>query len=1082
MKKLKLLFTGIGVVLLLTTAYSQTEEPVNLSVIPPSPNSLSFMKFGDIAISPYSGIPKIDIPLYSYSGKYINLPISLKYHAGGIRVEEIAPSVGLGWALVTGGSVSRTVRGLADDMATYGYLADGDIQNCSGIFTPFFPESKCYDYYRGAIDAEQDIFHVNTGNLSFKFTIAKDGTPEIDPQLKVKIEKSTGSLGGVNSYGNITEWIITDESGVKYTFSKKEFSKSESSSSLFSPHASKYVVTSWYLTEIAAPFDFETVIIEYDEYTYKYSLNMSETINNQRNYIETYSEIYMIAQRISKITTPDSATIIFNYDNTGYRCDLKGDRVLTNISISSPDKEIKDVDFTYKYMLASGFETYSSCSLGGTHQLGKRLVLAKIEESGKNPYKFTYRDGLPSRDSKSQDHWGFYNGVANTTLLPKTYYYIACFGIGYREIGNADRKPDTGYVKCGTLTKIEYPTGGSTSFEYEINQATDRFLEYSLVNKNYSLDGQTYTIENIEINREQLPYSGLKFSIHILPPSFQDGSCGVRALIKDGSVTKYYVDFKKADYDTGFRDTVINANLKDGIYQFTFQYLGNEFVCPDPEDPFSLTLEYANESTDNNKNAGGIRIKRIIDNPSLPDSGNENIKWYEYTFDNNSSSGYILNHPVYLTLFDVYGLDCFFGSLTSSSRAFLGNTQGSPVGYSRVIEHFGLNSENGFTEYWYTSPQNYQDLYGFVGGLEFPFPPPSSHENCRGLLTKQIIYDKDGVIVQKIDNSYDISSTFGDGLTNMKVGIDESWVGDGTILIGQAYTNYQIKANLSSNRSVSFFPPNDSVVKVKDYTYSLVYNKLATQKTSTLSDGTYIVNKYYYPQDFNSGVSDANDIMFNGNNFNEILIKESWKGTDENNLKMINTQVNVYKDSISGKVFLDKVYTMKADEPLTKTQILEFDPDVILRKPEYYHRELKVNKSDTHDNILEYLKDDGVPTSFIWGYNSIYPVVKIEGIEYDDIPSSIKTNISGRNYVSSSDYVNVKVDVDYLKGQLSSLISNTSYMVTIYTYDPLVGMTSQTNPNGITTYYEYDNYGRLEYVKDDDGRILKTYEYHYYNQ
>jgi YD repeat-containing protein len=48
-----------------------------------------------------------------------------------------------------------------------------------------------------------------------------------------------------------------------------------------------------------------------------------------------------------------------------------------------------------------------------------------------------------------------------------------------------------------------------------------------------------------------------------------------------------------------------------------------------------------------------------------------------------------------------------------------------------------------------------------------------------------------------------------------------------------------------------------------------------------------------------------------------------------------------------------------------------------------------------------------------------------------------------------------------------------------YTYDPLTGMTSGTDPNGTTSYFKYDGLNRLQYVKDKDGNILKYYQYHY---
>lgn len=45
------------------------------------------------------------------------------------------------------------------------------------------------------------------------------------------------------------------------------------------------------------------------------------------------------------------------------------------------------------------------------------------------------------------------------------------------------------------------------------------------------------------------------------------------------------------------------------------------------------------------------------------------------------------------------------------------------------------------------------------------------------------------------------------------------------------------------------------------------------------------------------------------------------------------------------------------------------------------------------------------------------------------------------------------------------------------TYDPLIGKTSECDENNRITYYEYDNLGRLKFIKDDQGNIVKMYEY-----
>ena len=56
-------------------------------------------------------------------------------------------------------------------------------------------------------------------------------------------------------------------------------------------------------------------------------------------------------------------------------------------------------------------------------------------------------------------------------------------------------------------------------------------------------------------------------------------------------------------------------------------------------------------------------------------------------------------------------------------------------------------------------------------------------------------------------------------------------------------------------------------------------------------------------------------------------------------------------------------------------------------------------------------------------------------------------------------------------------IQPTGSEMTTYTHLPGVGMTSQTDPNGYTTYYEYDALGRLSAIRDNERRLLKSYQY-----
>ena len=53
-------------------------------------------------------------------------------------------------------------------------------------------------------------------------------------------------------------------------------------------------------------------------------------------------------------------------------------------------------------------------------------------------------------------------------------------------------------------------------------------------------------------------------------------------------------------------------------------------------------------------------------------------------------------------------------------------------------------------------------------------------------------------------------------------------------------------------------------------------------------------------------------------------------------------------------------------------------------------------------------------------------------------------------------------------------------MITDYCYDPVTSLLEKiTDPRCETLTYHYDDFNRLEFIKDMDGNIIEQYEYNY---
>lgn len=57
-------------------------------VVPPSPEAAALARYGEYPVGHTTGVPKIEIPLYDIQLGDYHLPISISYHASGIRVDD----------------------------------------------------------------------------------------------------------------------------------------------------------------------------------------------------------------------------------------------------------------------------------------------------------------------------------------------------------------------------------------------------------------------------------------------------------------------------------------------------------------------------------------------------------------------------------------------------------------------------------------------------------------------------------------------------------------------------------------------------------------------------------------------------------------------------------------------------------------------------------------------------------------------------------------------------------------------------------------------------------------------------------
>jgi len=690
-------------------------EPLTINFIPPSPTAYELGRYGQIPVGMFTGTPNVNIPLYTYKTNNLSVPISLRYNSNGIKVDQMATWVGLGWSLQAGGVITRIIRDLPDELYSGPNIPKTEItlSNHYNIEVLEFFE----DAGELVVDTERDLFMFNFNGYSGKFVIDKYGKIVIMPNQNLSIR---GSYHTYSSHDSAGFEIITPD-GVRYLFADAESSYLTGSCTSDNID-SRNKKTAWYLSGMVHPGG-DTIRFIYEHERYHFPQGISESKTTLKSVIgqgclgdgpqcsegsfnKCNPELHVNGLRLKEIRSnnPTRGKIVFsaNTPNTEVTEVDSGDEIFNFLDIMSVrDKEDNEkARFSFQYSQTSNDRTFLKS-------------ITFLDDSKKYQFGYYSPSGLPTRLSYSQDYWGYYNGIFNTVFYPRVV------NDSYFPDG-ANRNPVGSVAKAGLLRIITYPTGGTTELKYEPNYIYKKSHKYSAVHvPEITLDeGSSLTIKTtFKVASENLsfglsPYESniyLRLNEAAIDPCESELDLWITARILDKSTTP---------------NTYLLMNGSTILKVSTLNEPAEAVVMFKPGHEYEVQLEksqsclwgaasisyFTYKESTTNIETGGLRVSKTIDITGSKDTAD--IKKYYYgsmknvtvsSADPGEKEFFITDAVTELLCNNgnpLYCVQCEYKQISSNSLIPLFNTGNNNVYYGYVTISYGGDSfENGGEEH-----------------------------------------------------------------------------------------------------------------------------------------------------------------------------------------------------------------------------------------------------------------------------------------------------------------------------------------------------------------------------------------------
>jgi Family of unknown function (DUF5977) len=1125
-------------------------------ILPPAPDATAIAKFGGVDIDLNTGTINKSITLGSLANKAISVSVGLSYASNGLKVNEYPSRAGMGWALQAGGQISRVIHG-KDDLLSQRY-----VPNFTIMPNDENPDLSTYCYQLNnddGKDSEPDMFSFSVGNFNGRFVFDHEGNITLLEAAPLKIQYNTQT-----AIDNTWNFLIITPDGVKYYFggpAAKESTKFGSSLQY-----NFYITNVWCLNKIVHPngyfitFSYEKRLIDpyltgVEQTHYKLAPDADVPLctppdggGNIQCLIGSFATVYDHATYMSanvvilkEITNSDGAKVTLSYSADNYP-----EKVIKLLCYYNEQGK-RTAKYSFDYTIVQTNTGQSLPFLSKIAEWGSGDVLL----STGHQFEYYNTNNIPTRVSNfGQDHWGYFNGKPNATLVPVP----ADDEIAVRfPASTANRDADPAYAVNGLLAKIVYPTGGKDDIEYEANiqeeqkdvnpyAAAEQVLIGASAGWSAETAGAAFTVS-------------YEPKIKITTGCEYIGTSGYDAAHDGGRIRIVNLVTNAVVYDKYIKPQAYNNiefnNIAPGSYKI---YVSCRGVAIKTSGIVKYRMGAAPDMQQVHTPVGGMRVKRTITADNV--AGKAMVKRYYYggLASLNYSSAMPVPVPRYYVAFDytvafLEAVNCNatiktyqHQALNYSSINNLYMSDGKMVKYNTVTESLGGDDfESGAIE------------HQFNNILDIPAQPIRGWYNLDASLTNSSYISKGEVAT----NTY--SKRGGSLVLQSAVGSDV--VVDARLFKELNCVNVFAAIKLpcagfnAAGQVIQPYPLNHKLYHVNRYYITTVWKYLAKQTIKRYDDNgqnpVTAITSYYYDDERNMMLSRTETTSSSGE-----LLKQETKYPHD-----FAAPANVYADMVSRNMLATPVQVKTyRDGQLLLTQTENYDNNWFADKHLVAQSHAQVQKPgfanevmhryyqyDTYGNTLEFAKENDKKQATIWddngnnmlakainaGSNAIaatsFEVGAKGNFTYSGLPvanagspTGIRAYSLGNGPVSKSGLpAGTYIASWWLKngsgtstanGSMgSSIITKNGWtlyeatlaaattavtiagngtidelrlypqgaLITTFTYEPQVGITSQCNALHAITYYEYDAFNRLVLVKDIDKNIIKKVCYNY---